>query len=475
MTNALEKMLLGNPSQNTNLNENSTASDVIRLNSMSDFMAAVSTSTAELSQTNTLSFSTKFSALTLNRALLSNAFLDQGIIQTIVQQPVDDALRGGIDIFCEELSADDIADLQHYIEQNNILLTYGQGLKWARLFGGAGIIINAGQVWDKPLNIESIKEWTPLTFHAVDRWELGFMPQGMVLDQLEESMQDVPYNYYGKRLHKDNVIKLNNKQAPSLIRGQFGGWGVSEVEHILRSYNQYLKNQNVCFELLDEARVDVFKLQGMNAALATKRGSELTAQRITAAAQLKNYQNALAIDKDDDYDFKQMSYAGLAEILNQVRIQLASDCHMPLTKLFGLSASGFNSGEDDIENYNAMIESEVRSKIKAGLLVMLKVVCKKLFGIVPENMRFEFKPLRIIGHKDESDIKTQALNRIISGYQNGLYHVEKAIELINAEKIYPVELTSADAMTIEELADMKSAIDQMPIIPGQEAGARPST
>ena len=28
---------------------------------------------------------------------------------------------------------------------------------------------------------------------------------------------------------------------------------------------------------------------------------------------------------------------------------------MPITKLFGISAAGFSSGEDDIENYNSMI------------------------------------------------------------------------------------------------------------------------
>jgi hypothetical protein len=59
---------------------------------------------------------------------------------------------------------------------------------------------------------------------------------------------------------------------------------------------------------------------------------------------------------------------------------------MPLTKLFGISAAGFNSGEDDIEVYNAMIESEIRGKLKYDLLRMVEIKCQKLFSMVPDDI-----------------------------------------------------------------------------------------
>jgi phage-related protein (TIGR01555 family) len=422
-------------------------------NSMMDFMNGL---TANSSSTESLAYNNRFYAITLNRALLSQTYLEHGIIQVLIDQPIDDAFRGGITISSPELSADDLKKLDAFIAMNQIIETYAQALKWSRLYGGAGIIVNAGQDMTKPLNINSIKERTPLEFYAVDRWELSYSPSGMsMVDQFKlDDTLDCPYNYYGQPLHKENVIKIKNKEAPSLIRGQFAGWGVSEVEKIMRSYNQYLKHQNVTYEILDESKVDVFKISGFNSAIATRDGAQKTATRISAASKIKNYQNALVVDKEDDYEQKTLGFAGVSEILSQIRIGLACDLRMPMTKLFGLSASGFNSGLDDIENYNGMIESEIRSKVKLGLLKVISICSQKTLGYIPENLAFEFKPLRIVNAEQESAMKTNALNRITTAVNSGLCTSEKAVELINGEKIFCSELDENEAISLDELKKM---------------------
>lgn len=432
--------------------------DELHGNSLTDFTQALG---ANLSQSDAMSFNNRFHAITLNRALLSQTYLEHGIIQVVIDQPIDDAFRGGITIKCPELSADDIKDLDYYLSAQQILETYAQALKWARLYGGSGIIINAGQDLTKPLVVNSIKETTPLEFYAADRWELSYSPSGMsTLDQFkEDDTIDCPYNYYGHRIHTDNIIKLKNKDAPSLIRGQFGGWGVSELEKIIRSYNQYLKHQNVTYELLDESKIDVFKLNGFNSAIATRDGAQKTATRVSLAAKIKNYQNALVMDIDDEYEQKTLGFAGLSEILTQIRIGLACDLRMPMTKLFGLSAAGFSSGEDDIENYNAMIESDIRSKCKTGMIKILNIACQKVLGYIPENITFDFKPLRIMTNQQESMVKTEALNRITTAVNSGLCTAEKAVELINNDKIFSIDLEESEAISLEDLKSM--GIDQM--------------
>jgi phage-related protein (TIGR01555 family) len=420
----------------------------INANSLGEFAQALG---SELSQTDTTIFNNRFGAVTLNRSLLSTLYLEHGIIQVLIDQPVDDAFRGGITIRSEELSADDLKQLHHKIDMMDLIQTYGQALKWTRLFGGAGIIINAGQDMTKEFNINGIGPDTPLEFYAADRWEMSYTPAGMSnLDQFSQEKLTTPYNYYGHVLHKTNVIKLMGKIAPSLIRGQFGGWGVSEIEKILRSWNQYVKHQSVSFELLDEAKVDVFKIQGFNSAIASRNGAQLTAQRVNLAAQIKDYRNALVVDKEDDYEAKQLSFSGLSEILKEIRIGLACDLRMPMTKLFGLSASGFNSGEDDIENYNCMIESEVRSKAKQGLLLMLKILCQKEFGYVPETIDFDFKPLREMSSQEESALKNDRLNRVMTAFERGLMSAEVAVSQLNSEEVFPVELKADDV----DIADM---------------------
>ena len=419
------------------------------LNSLTDFVAGIG---ANLSQADSLKYNNRYSSITLDRATVSQTYLEHGVIQVLIDQPVDDAFRGGIILKIPEISQEEINDVMHFIDMNEIVETYSRALKWSRLFGGAGIIINTGQDLKKPISLNSINEKTPLAFHPVDRWELSYTPNGFeTLDQFAEykSKSETPYNYYGHVVHKSNVIKLKNKEAPSLIRGQFGGWGVSELEKIQRSYNQYMKHQNVSYELLDEAKVDVFKVNGFNSQITTQSGTQKTIARFSNAAKIKNYQNAVVLDKDDDYEQKQVSFSGLAEILTQIRMQLACDLRMPITKLFGISASGFNSGEDDIENYNCMIESEIRSKCKSGLIKIISICCKKVLGYIPENIDFEYHPLRILTHKDESMIKTEALNRVVTSLQNGLCTSEKAVELLNNENVFSIELDPNESYKVE--------------------------
>ena len=94
-----------------------------------------------------------------------------------------------------------------------------------------------------------------------------------------------------------------------------------------------------------------------------------------------------------------LSFNGLSEILTQIRQGVASDLKMPMTKLFGVSAAGFNAGEDDIENYNGMIESEIRSVAKFIVIRVLEVCCKYLFDKVPQNLNIDFKSLISISNK----------------------------------------------------------------------------
>lgn len=413
--------------------------DNAHVNSVQDFANALG---SELSSTDTAIWNNRFSAVTLNRSLISQLYLEHGIIQVLIDQPVDDAFRGGVKVRCDELSADDLKLLHHTIDTIDIINIYSLALKWMRLYGGSGIIINAGQDASKPFNINSVGEDTPLEFYAADRWELSYMPgKNSVLDQFETDTRECPYNYYGHSLHKTNLIKLNGKIAPSLIRGQFGGWGVSEIEKIIRSWNQYVKHQDVTFEILDEAKLDIFQIQGFNSAVATKNGAALTAQRVNIAANIKNYQNALVIDKEDGYEQKTLSFGGLSEILKEIRIGLACDLRMPMTKLFGISAAGFNSGEDDIENYNSMIESEIRTKCRQGFILILKILCQKTFGYVPETIDFDFMPLRELSSTEQSQIKDGDLQRVITAFERGLMSGESAIEQLNSSEVFPIQLT----------------------------------
>jgi len=372
--------------------------------------------------------SNQYNPLTLNRVLLSYAYMTHGVIQTFIDQPVEDAFRGGIDFETDELDEDEIQLLQDVLVECKDYSTMKYVMKWARLFGGAGLIINTNQDPTKELDISSIDDDSPLSFLDADRWEL-------TLNFLLEDRTPTPYNYYGQPIHKSRVIKLNGKEAPSFIRRRLQGWGMSELERCIRDVNSYVKNQDVIYELLDEAKIDIWRLQGLNAAMLSANANTKISNRLNLATLIKNYQRALVMDKDDEYEQKQITFGGLADIQTQNRIGVAASVRMPITKLFGQSATGFNSGEDDIENYNSVIESEIRGKAIELVHTVVKLRCQQLFGFIPEHFDCKFKPLRVLNQEQVENIKNHKLNRASTLYSQGILSGSEYCEHLRKDEV----------------------------------------
>lgn len=399
----------------------------------------------QLSNVNTIFINLRWYLISNFRQVLSEVYVEIGLVQTIVDVPTDDAFRGGVEITSKQLDQDQIDELQTALERDDDYEAASTATKWNRLFGGAGIIVITDQDPSTPLNLDAIGEDTPLEFRAVDMWELYFDVENTEGPgpQLDETDETEFYSYYGVELHKSRVFRLNGLTAPSFIRPRLRGWGYSVVEKLVRSINQYLKSTDLGFEILDEFKLDVYKIKNLTNSLLSPQGEDQIRKRIQLANWQKNYQNAVVMDSEDDYDHKQLSFSGLAEAMAGIRMQVASDMRIPLTKLFGISSAGFNSGEDDIEVYNAMVESEVRSKIKWHLLRMIEIKCQKLFGFVPDDLRINFKPLRILSAEQEENVKTQKFSRLIQAKQAGEITRFEFREGCNKDNLLSVTLDNA--------------------------------
>lgn len=376
------------------------------------------------------------------RQLLSELYCEIGLIQTIVDVPVDDALRGGVILKSKQLDEDEILKLINSLDRDNDINTVGQAAKWNRLFGGAGVLIMTDQDPMQPLNIEAINKDTPLEFRAVDMWELFWDKQNT--DGYDPSLQTENfehYSYYAQQLHKSRVMRMKGLTAPSFLRPRLRGWGFSVVEKLVRSINQYIKATDLGFEVLDEFKLDVYKIKNLTTTLMSEVGATAVQKRVQMANWQKNYQNAIVMDSEDDFDHKQLSFAGLAEAMEGIRMQVASDMRMPITKLFGTSASkGFATDQNDMEVYNAMVEAEVRNKIKYDLLRVIEIKCQKLFGFIPEDLSIEFKPLRVLSAEQEENVKTQKFNRVLQAKQAGEITTFEFREACNKDALLSISL-----------------------------------
>ncbi len=401
-----------------------------RMTNSFDALVQSFSGTSELNNFDSIIFNTGYNIITVQYMALGYLYKSEGIVQAAIDMPVQDGFRGGLELFSltDQMDKEDIKALQDDLESTSFYKTIKTAMNWARLYGGGALIIENGENPKKPLTAQNLAN-RPLKLIACHRWELT-SPQRYPTSGF--------YTFYGQMIHQSRVLTLSGKEAPYPINIILQGWGMSEVEHIVQPLNIFLRTQNVVYDLLKEAKVDIFRFKNFAAQLSSSKGTQQMLARLNITNRAKSTNNALVMDVDDEYVQKQITYSGLAEIWKENRIGLSCNLRIPMTKLFGISAAGFASGEDDIENYCGMVESDVREESKPILRQLLQMKCLSLFGDV-HDLQFKFFPMRTMTAVEEETVKTSKHARWMALAGPGYLTPEELMGMEQKEGLVPIE------------------------------------
>jgi phage-related protein (TIGR01555 family) len=393
-----------------------------------------------------LRLSGRYSLFSLDRELLTQSYGSDGIFRTIVNTQILDALRGQPRISSSQLSPENIELLDDYLLENDILETVSQFFILNNLYGGSGLLIDVlGQRFEDFFSLSSLKQGDRVKFYALDRWELASNLSG---DQTRNNLSWGDYYYYGDRVNPARVMILRGIYAPVTLRQRLQGWGLSIVEPLVAPSNAYHLGVKVLYELLSEAKIDVMKISGLNNSLAAGQDGAVI-NRVALAGELKNFKSTLALDSEDDYQQKQLNLSGLPDLIRELKYEISSAVDMPVSKIWGIQASGFSSGNEDILKYNARVLSEVRPRCIRYLKKVLKIICKILFGIVPRDLEIEFDELTLLTQEQTELKKQNEFLRLKSLYDSSLLTSGELGELLSREGI----LRGDTAMLRGELPD----------------------
>ena len=347
--------------------------------------------------------------LTLNWVPLTYAYKSNGFIQTAINQIVDDAFRNeGMIIDSETLDSEELEELRKAVYDNDIE-EIKDTIRWGELYGGGVLIANTDQNFELPLDEKQLKN-KRLKFMASDRWQCianGISPYLAKTFTLTDNMREQTTS--GITIDASRIGIFTGVKAPYLLRSMLQGWGLSIFEAIIPPLTQYLKAMGVTLELLDEAKIDVIKIFDLANTLLSPNGEAQIRKRLQVAVDNKNYKSSIAMDAQDDYQQKQISFSGLPEMIVQIQYLVCAALKRPYSKIFGKGSSGFSSGEDDLENYNTIVDSEIRTPATPLIKWAVGLRCLQLFGRIPPDLKISWKPLRVMSEKDEAEIKSRKL------------------------------------------------------------------
>lgn len=394
--------------------------------------------------------------------LLTNAYKSIGFIQSAVNQIVDDAFRNeGLIIDTKTLDTEELEQLRQALEDNGDIEAIKDAIRWGQLYGGGVCMAMTDQNPELPLDEKQLKG-KKLKFVASDRWHCT--TSGINVNIADKFVYTTSPDETGTTLltlDGSRVGLFTGMKCPDHIRLIMQGWGLSIFEGIISPLTQYLKSMAVALELLDEAKIDVIKILDLANTLMSPDGEAIIKKRLELVTNNKNYKSSIAMDAQDDYQQKQISFSGLPDMIEKIQYLVCAALKRPYSKVFGKGSSGFSSGEDDLENYNTIVDSEIRTPATQLIKWVVDLRCLQLFGRKLPDFSPKWKPLRVMSEKDEAEIKSKKLadylqlvdRQIMTKQQCAEHLTEDGIVLFSPEEVAGIsnEFEPDDYNNVEDL------------------------
>ena len=387
-------------------------------------------------------------------------YAHNGFMQTAVNQIVDDAFRNdGMQINTKTLDDDELEQLKQALEDNGDIEAIKDCIRWGQVYGGGVVLAQTEQNPELPLDEKQLKD-TKLRFLATDRWHCDSLGVNIDIAKKFKFLSN-PNDLTAPSMDFDRsrVGTFSGIKAPDYLRSILCGWGLSIFEAVLPPLAQYLKAMGVTLELLDEAKIDILKIANLNSLASSAQGKRQVRERIRLFAEQKNYKSVGAMDVTDDYVQKQMSFAGLPEMITQIQYLVCSALKRPYSKVFGKGGSGLSEQTSDLENYNSIVDAEIRQPAKLLCKWVVDLRCLQLFGRKVPDLKITWKPLRTMTEQEEADIKNKEFARymqlfdrhLIKGQALATHLVQQGIIPFTEEEISDID----DDFQPEEMNNIK--------------------
>ena len=380
--------------------------------------------------------------LSYNYNMLNALYRGNWIARKIVDVFPSDMMKNWIK-FTSALEPEQIRKIEKTIMNTKTKTKLKDGLKWARLFGGAVglILIDGDEDLSEPLDYDNIMPDSYKGILIFDRWcgvqpdtselvddindiEFG-LPKYYFIDTANENANNMLQNL-GKKQHKihhSRILRFEGRDLPYWEKQQEQYWGESEIEIALEELKKRDNTSYNIASLIFLANIRVMKMSDLGQLLgsSTRQAQENLYKTLEAQNELMNNMGIYVMDKEDDFDTKEYTFSGLNDIYESFMLDVAGACEMPVTKLFGRNPAGFNAtGESDLKQYYDTVEEKQVEFLKPVLDKLFPIIFMSTLGAIPDDLTWEFNPCVSVSNDELADLTQKTMSPILEAFNAGL-------------------------------------------------------
>jgi phage-related protein (TIGR01555 family) len=315
-----------------------------------------------------------------------------------------------------------------------------EALIYDRLYGGGVILIGAQTANpEKPLKIDQVGRGGLKYLHVFHRYQLV---DGDIITDLDSPDFGKPeyYNLVASdgvddaltrvRIHRSRFVFFTSIRYPGntvLNAGLFSrGWGQSIYDHVMRAIIRAEAAAENCAALMEEAKIDVISVPDLPGQLSTSAGQGRLITRFTLANQLKSSNSLLLLGGEEKFDRKQISFAGLPEMM-QTHLQISSGAaDIPVVVLLGQSPAGLNAtGESDTRMWYDSVKNFQGTDLQDALSPLDEVIIRHTLGRVPKGVEYEWDSLWQMSEAERADIAVKKMTAIKTLSDTALFAPEE--------------------------------------------------
>ena len=325
---------------------------------------------------------------------LDNAYDSSWIIRKYINKTIGDMTKGGREIFFDE--AFDEADKKTFNDMHAKFETAGviaDTLFNLLLYGDVLIfaVTDANEeIYTNPLGAnETLKRLIVLSKNE--------------FKEIEKDAKFEPFTHYQintLEVHKSRCVRLQQGIKSYGLKRRDSKSDASVALEVAKMFDTITMSVS---DLIEECKLDIFGIEGYNDQISAGN-DEAILRRLRLIQLGKSYTNAIAMDMNDKYETKETNLTGLADLWTKASIVVAGALNRPLNIIFGESASGFSSGEEDNRAYYETI-AELQNTFLRPIYEFIDPFILKFMGKVDDQpLEFDFVSIDSVNEVERANI-----------------------------------------------------------------------